>query len=152
MFTRLSRAPAVAAVHTARGTSWAAVAAAMTALVAVTLTGAGAATATTHQDVARIPHAGAAGTISTVAGGVGGPGPATEVALNVGTFGICGVSFGSGHVYISAETTVREVTPGTDRLTTPAGTGNIAPFGDRGAGHKAGLNTCGTAADHSGRP
>jgi sugar lactone lactonase YvrE len=123
----------------------------MTALVAATLTGAGPATAATHQDVARIARAGPAGTISTVAGGVGGPGRATTVGLSAGGgFDICGVSFGGGHVYVGARGTVREVTPGTDQLTTPAGTGSTAPFGDRGPGQKAGLNVCGTAVDHSG--
>jgi hypothetical protein len=65
-----------------------------------------------------------AGDISTVAGGVGGPGPATGVA----TPSPCGVTFGDGALYAATSPmsfglsgTVREVSRATGRLTTPAG-------------------------------
>src|SRR5690242_4616308 len=68
-----------------------------------------------------------AGTISTVAGGVGGPARATNVPIT----DPCGVSVANGLLYIADNTTVRQV-DSTDRLTTPAGTGAGAPLGDGG--------------------
>ena len=57
----------------------------------------------------------AAGIISTVAGGVGGPGPGVNVALNP-----CGVKFARGALYIGAGAGgVRKVDPRTDWLTSP---------------------------------
>lgn len=61
----------------------------------------------------------APGTISTIAGGVGGPGKATKVALRP-----CGVVAGGGYLYVNAGNTVRQVNANTDWLTTPAGTGS----------------------------
>ncbi len=87
----------------------------------------------------------AAGTISTVAGGVGGPGRATNVPIT----DPCGVSVASGLLYIADNTTVRQV-DSTDRLTTPAGTGASAPLGDGGPATSASVGTCATAVDHSG--
>ena len=87
-----------------------------------------------------------AGVISTVAGGVGGPARATRVALAP-----CGVSFGAGHLYIAASSVVRQVSPGTDRLTTPAGTaGDGGPLGDGRRATRASLSACGVTVDHSG--
>src|SRR6266571_1957653 len=87
-----------------------------------------------------------AGVISTVAGGVGGPVRATRVALAP-----CGVSFGAGHLYIAASSVVRQVSPGTDRLTTPAGTaGDGGPLGDGRRATRASLSACGVTVDHSG--
>ena len=87
-----------------------------------------------------------AGVISTVAGGVGGPGRATAVALRP-----CGVAFGAGRLYIGGGASVRAVDPGTDRLTTPAGTGVAGPLGDGRSGTRAGLMAaCGAAVDHAG--
>jgi hypothetical protein len=125
---------------------------AATALAAAALAGAGPAAAA-HRDGAAAPRAGqaAAGTISTVAGGVGGPGRATKVALDVGLgASTCGVSFGAGHVYIGAADTVRQVTPASDFLVTPAGNANTGPLGDGGRATKAGMDVCGTTVDHSG--
>jgi hypothetical protein len=85
------------------------------------------------------------GTISTVAGGVGGPGRATNVPIT----DPCGVSVTSGLLYIADNTTVRQV-DSTDRLTTPAGTGASAPLGDGGPATSASVGTCATAVDHSG--
>src|SRR6266705_630513 len=87
-----------------------------------------------------------AGVISTVAGGVGGPARASRVALAP-----CGVSFGAGHLYIAASSVVRQVSPGTDRLTTPAGTaGDGGPLGDGRRATRASLSACGVTVDHSG--
>jgi len=67
----------------------------------------------------------AAGDISTVAGGVGGPARATTVSL-----GVCGIAFGGGHLYLAGSGTVRSVNPAGDGLTTPAGIGNVpGPLG-----------------------
>ena len=56
----------------------------------------------------------AAGTITTVAGGPGGPGPARGVGVSV-----CGVKFVRGALYLGGEGMVRRVDPRTDVLTTP---------------------------------
>ena len=77
----------------------------------------------------------AAGVISTVAGGVGGPARATRVGLTgVGNFelNLRGIGFGAGRLYIADTWSVRAVNPQTDRLTTPAGTGAFGPLGDGG--------------------
>ena len=85
------------------------------------------------------------GTISTVAGGVGGPARATNVPIA----DACGVSVANGLLYIADNTTVRQV-DSTDRLTTPAGTEAGAPLGDGGPAASASVGTCATAVDHSG--
>src|SRR5437763_10976579 len=75
---------------------------------------------------ARLAGAGpAAGMISTVAGGVGGPARATRVALS-----LFGVSFGAGHLYIATGGSVREGGPLPDRVATPPGAGAVGPAGD----------------------
>ncbi len=94
----------------------------------------------------RGPAAPTPGVISTVAGGVGGPGLATRVDVSFP----CGVSFGAGALYIAGGQTVRRVSPATDRLTTPAGTDAISPVGDGGQATAANVETCGTATDHDG--
>lgn len=63
-----------------------------------------------------------AGTISTIAGGVGGPGRGTAVILG----GACGVTYADGSVFVGAGWMVRVVNQRTGILTTPAGTG--VPF------------------------
>jgi trimeric autotransporter adhesin len=92
----------------------------------------------------------AAGVISTVAGGVGGPGKATNVAVNP-----CGVAFSGGYLYagnaITVVTTVRQVSLSNDQLTTPVGVGALGPLGDGGPATKASLSAaCGLAFDHFG--
>jgi len=87
-----------------------------------------------------------AGIISTVAGGVGGPAKATRVSVG----GLCGVSVGNGFLYAASGFTVRKVSPQTDQLTTPAGTGASGPLGDGGPAGSASVNACGTATDPSG--
>ena len=130
---------------------------AVAAVLSVALAGGATATAATaaagsagaHRDGRTVPGTGTvpAGTISTVAGGVGGPAKATKVAL----FGPCGVSFGAGRVYVADEGAVRTVDPGTDRLITLAGTGARGLLGDRGPATAASLTgVCGVAVDHSG--
>jgi trimeric autotransporter adhesin len=94
------------------------------------------------------------GTISTVAGGVGGPGPATRVSVVP-----CGVTYGGGRLYVADSAgagvspsggSVREVSPQTARLTTVAGTGAFGPGGLRGPAARAWVSTCSVARDHSG--
>src|SRR5580700_10039032 len=88
----------------------------------------------------------AAGDISTVAGGVGGPATATTVSL-----GACGVTFGNGHLYLAGSGTLRSVNPAADGLTTPAGVGTgPAPLGDGGRATAAFFDACGVAVDPSG--
>ncbi len=70
-----------------------------------------------------VAQAAAAGIISTVAGGIGGPGPGVKVALNP-----CGVKFARGSLYIGAGG-VRQVDPRTGWLTTPLRQG-IGASGD----------------------
>jgi NHL repeat-containing protein len=65
----------------------------------------------------------ASGIISTVAGGVGGPGQATAVSLADSPDELCGVGFGAGQVYAADADSVRAIDPQTGWLTTPAGTG-----------------------------
>jgi trimeric autotransporter adhesin len=97
----------------------------------------------------RAGHEAIAGTIATVAGGVGGPGLATTVALS----GDCGVSFGAGSLYIADGPVVRQVSPQGDGLVTPAGAGefasNGAPF-DGQLATAASFVVCWAQVDHSG--
>jgi trimeric autotransporter adhesin len=94
----------------------------------------------------RGPATAVPGVISTVAGGVGGPGLATGVDVSFP----CGVSFGAGALYVAGGQTVRRVNPATDRLTTPAGTDAISPVGDGGPATAANVETCGASAGHDG--
>jgi hypothetical protein len=87
-----------------------------------------------------------AGNISTVVGGVGGPGLGRNIPLTQP----CGVSFSGGNLYVAGGQTVREVAPSNDRLTTPAGTGASGPLGDAGPASTASLQSCATALDPSG--
>ncbi|HEX3646907.1 MAG TPA: hypothetical protein VHV49_00690, partial [Pseudonocardiaceae bacterium] len=107
--------------------------AAAAALLAGALTGAGAGAATAVAAVAAVP----AGTIAALAGGVGGPGPATSVSVApCGTQNSrtpCGMTFAGGQLYLTdigynapgepsqAGDVVRAVSLATGRLTTPAG-------------------------------
>lgn len=64
--------------------------------------------------------------ISTLAGGVGGPGPASQIAA-----GECAVTFSDGYLYAAgygyAPSVIRRISLGTGRLTTPVGTAFTAP-------------------------
>jgi hypothetical protein len=119
---------------------------AVAVLVTAALAGGGQAVAAAHRQTAAPRAAAAAGTISTVAGGVGGPGTATQVGLA----GPCGVSFSAGRVYVADSGAVRVVNPGTDRLTTPVGTEAAGPGGNGGPATNAGVSTCDTVLDHFG--
>jgi NHL repeat-containing protein len=88
----------------------------------------------------------AAGVISTVAGGVGGPAMGTKVALLTP----CEVAFGAGHLFIADRVSVRRLSPGTGYLTTAAGTGVAGLLGDGGLAVRASVSGCGVAVDHFG--
>jgi NHL repeat len=87
----------------------------------------------------------AAGMISTLAGGVGGPGPATKVALP----DVCGLAVATGNMYVGDRGSVRKVS-GTGSLTTPAGIGAVGLLGDGGPAARASVAACGISVDHSG--
>ena len=101
--------------------------------------------------VAAAPSAGsgawpaiADGTISTIAGGVGGPAKATGVSLSTGTYndgfyGPCGAAVAGQNVYLADQDTVRMVNSQTGRLTTPAGDGVGASYQLFGAATGNGL-------------
>ncbi|HEY1918526.1 MAG TPA: hypothetical protein VGH27_23375 [Streptosporangiaceae bacterium] len=101
-------------------------------------------------------HPTVAGGISTVAGGVGGPGRATNVSLDhISNSEIdvgvppCGVTF-SHALYIAQGYALRKVNPATDALTTPAGTFEYGPAGSGGPATGASLDSCSVAVDHHG--
>src|SRR6516164_5476263 len=71
---------------------------------------------------AGVRSAAASGDITTVAGGVGGPGAGTNVSLGLGQNSVCGISYGSGSLYVADSDVVRQVDQ-TGGLTTPVGTG-----------------------------
>jgi hypothetical protein len=84
------------------------------------------------------------GTITTIAGGPGGPGPALGVGLSV-----CSVRFVRGALYISGDAMVRRVNPRTGWLTTPSANWlavNWVTF-DVADGN---LEPCGVTVDSSG--
>ena len=87
-----------------------------------------------------------AGTITTVAGGVGGPAKATTVAVSP-----CGARFAGGSLYVGDIAAIRRISPATDQLTTPVGTGTTNPLGDGGPATSASLNgSCTAVLDHAG--
>jgi hypothetical protein len=88
----------------------------------------------------------AAGVISTVAGGVGGPAKATDVGL----FAPCGVSYSAGSVYAADGSALRKINPRTDWLTTPAGNGIVGPAFDGLRATRAPIDACTVAFDRAG--
>ena len=88
----------------------------------------------------------AAGVISTVAGGVGGPAKATRLAL----LGPCGVTSSAGSVYVGDGLALRKINPRTDWLTTPAGNGISGPFFDGQLASRASIGPCSVAFDRAG--
>ncbi len=94
----------------------------------------------------------AAGTITTLAGGVGGPAQATKISFEL--LDECGnVQFANGHLYIGDELAdvVRSVDPRTDQLTTPAGIGQAGFDGDNVPATTTELNTpCAATVDGAG--
>jgi len=100
--------------------------------------------------LARAGQAGAVaaptGTITTVAGGVGGPAKATTVAISP-----CGARFAGGSLYVGDGAAIRQISPATDQLTTPVGTGTANPLGDGGPATKASLyGACTAVLDPAG--
>jgi hypothetical protein len=95
----------------------------------------------------RVRHAGPAGVISTVAGGVGGPAQATRVEMLP-----CGLASRAGHLYVTdTQAGVREVNLGSGGLTTPAGA--VAAGGPLVGGALAtrvDLRVCGITVDQAG--
>jgi hypothetical protein len=88
----------------------------------------------------------AGGIISTVAGGVGGPGPAPSVAVSP-----CGVDWAGGWLYLGDGSMVRRVSAATGALTTVAGDNAAGPVDDSGAAvGSATSGACGTAVDGAG--
>ena len=121
--------------------------AAAAVLTAAVLAGGGAAAAA-HRDNTRMAHASpaAAGTISTVAGGVGGPAKAVGMGIAPG-----GLAFSAGRMYFTDLGAVRTVNPQNDQLTTVAGTRASGPLGDGGPAADASLSKFlgGVAVDHA---
>jgi hypothetical protein len=87
-----------------------------------------------------------AGTITTIAGGVGGPAKAPTVAVSP-----CGARFAGGSLYIGDIAAIRQISPASDQLTTPVGTGSTTPLGDGGPATSAGLDgSCTAVLDPAG--
>jgi sugar lactone lactonase YvrE len=93
-----------------------------------------------------------AGVILTVAGGVGGPGPATQVAIDFP----CSVTSAGRYLYVG-DGLVQRVDEATGWLTTPAGGirrqavfPEHVPLGDGGPAGEAATSACGTAVDRAG--
>jgi NHL repeat len=97
------------------------------------------------------------GVVSTVAGGVGGPGP----AIKVPSPRPCGVAFYGGSLYfgygsvefpfLGEPGAVRRLNAQDGWLTTPAGTGVSGPLGDGGPAAQASMGgACGVAVDRAG--
>jgi hypothetical protein len=84
--------------------------------------------------------------ISTVAGGLGGPAKATNVAI----FPDCHLAFRAGSLYVADDGAVRRVSARTGWLTNLMGTGSVGPLGDGGPATKATVGACGVAFDHAG--
>jgi len=78
-----------------------------------------AATHPVHGTRLKSQQARGAGTMTTVAGGVGGPAKATAIALGYP----CGIASSAGNLYVAQTTVVRRVAEATDELTSPVGVG-----------------------------
>jgi hypothetical protein len=105
------------------------------------LAGGGPALAAVHGTRAVVQHAAgqtvrpaAAGDISTVAGGPGGPAKASTVAIDAP----CDVTADATSLYVAAGDVVQQVDQRTDQLSTTAGTGAASPLGDAGPATSAG--------------
>ncbi len=98
-------------------------------------------------------RSGPGGVISTIAGGVGGPGRATSLAT-----GACGVQVASGSLYVGDFSTVRRISEATGTLATVAGNNAAGPVGDGGAAIDSAIGipgdmsiqACGTTLDGAG--
>ncbi|HEY2578355.1 MAG TPA: hypothetical protein VGI74_18795 [Streptosporangiaceae bacterium] len=92
------------------------------------------------------PFAARAGTISTVAGGVGGPAQATTIGFPLGG---CPMAAAGPDLYIGSGG-LRDVNEQSGFLTTVAGTGEAGPPGFGGLATQADLGLCGAAIDQQG--
>jgi hypothetical protein len=95
----------------------------------------------------------AGGTISTAAGGVGGPGPARSVAMvNACGLRAAGASLyiGTGAGNIGYGSALRRVNVVTGALTTVAGNGAAGPVGDGGAATATAVGPCSSTVDPAG--
>jgi hypothetical protein len=110
----------------------------------------------------------AAPVISTVAGGVGGPGPGPDVAMYSepprysSGYKYCGVlyedtgnvSYAAGHLYLADGPVVRAVDTTTGVLTTPAGSGGLVLWhgllGNHRLATNASLDACDVTVDNQG--
>jgi hypothetical protein len=89
------------------------------------------------------------GTISTVAGGVGGPARASSVSLGQWPFTPCGLAPAGGSVYVATYNSVRKVNQHSDWLTTVAGAADGK--GDGVPAISSALDrACAVAVDHAG--
>ncbi|MGH3156799.1 MAG: hypothetical protein ACRDNF_09525, partial [Streptosporangiaceae bacterium] len=106
------------------------------------------AAAVRHHQAGRATDPAVAGTISTVAGGQGGPAKATKINLLLP----CGVSSSGGKMYVSDYIGVSDIAPKTDLLTPFAGTGMSTPFTFGVPATSVGLkaNICATTVDRDG--
>ncbi len=101
--------------------------------------------------LARQPGPG--GVISTIAGGVGGPGRPTSLAVQA-----CGVQAASGSLYVGDFFTVRRISEATGTLATVAGNNAAGPVGDGraaidtaiGNGADMTIQACGANLDGAG--
>jgi NHL repeat-containing protein len=86
--------------------------------------------------------------ITTIAGGVGGPGPASEIPA-----GGCVVTYAGGSLYTqSSAGAIRQISTSTGHLSTVVGTGVIGPATDGISGPASNLepSSCGIAVDAHG--
>ena len=116
------------------------------ALVPAGLTGASGAAREGAASAGAVPG----GTISTVAGGVGGPGPARSVALDS-----CGLRTAGASLYIGTRYEMRRVNVLTGALTTVAGNNAAGPVGDGGVATATAFSpalgfACASAVDPAG--
>jgi trimeric autotransporter adhesin len=105
------------------------------------------------------PHGGPAGTISTVAGGVGGPALATRLDMEypwaepTGQAGPvpCGATYAGGALYLEDQVSVWKVNPSTGLMIAVAGTNAPGVVGDGHSATKASVyGGCGVAVDRAG--
>ena len=86
--------------------------------------------------------------ISTVAGGLGGPAKATNVAI----FPDCHLAFRAGSLYVADDGAVRRVSARTGWLTNLMGTGSVGPLGDGGPATKATVESLRRCLGPRGQP
>ncbi|HEY5397705.1 MAG TPA: hypothetical protein VIL16_20150, partial [Trebonia sp.] len=126
---------------------------AVAAGLAMAAGGAAGVAGTAGAEVATPAAAVTGGTISTVAGGVGGPGPARSVAM-VNPCGLraAGASLyiGTGAGNIGFGSALRRVNVVTGALSTVAGNGADGPVGDGGVATATAVGPCSSTVDPAG--